>query len=293
MSVVCLCLCLCLCVCARACVCVCVCVCVCEGRVVSTPPASLKMSAVPAPIPKPGDARKKRKPDSSSESAEAEQSGGGVQHTASGSETADEGGAAKRSRQEGADNNAEGGSAADAGSGSEAKDVAKPKYAHKFAVVCRSNMNRSMANHDILMKNGFSVCSYGIGKEVKVPSRDKKGRMFPFGTPYEDILKFLTEEDEQFNTDSRVIPMLKRNKEIKLAPEDFRKIPDEELRKIDVVICSEYDIFERVVEGARACRDALHSLPCAALCFHAVVCVCTRYCCAFSMAFLVSLFVWL
>ena len=50
-----------------------------------------------------------------------------------------------------------------------------PKYAHHFVMVCRSNMNRSMANHHILESNGFRVSSYGIGKEVKVPSRDKKG----------------------------------------------------------------------------------------------------------------------
>ena len=106
-----------------------------------------------------------------------------------------------------------------------------------------------MANHDILLRNGFQVCSYGIGTCVKLPSRDKKGRTYAFGTPYVQILQELMADDEQFHTNTGVIPMCNRNKAIKRAPEDFRNLKDDELRSISVIVCSEYDIFERVVES--------------------------------------------
>lgn len=131
----------------------------------------------------------------------------------------------------------------------DAKFAESQRYKHRFAMVCRSNMNRSMANHSILLQYKFDVVSYGIGKEVKVPSRDKKGRTFPFGTPYQEMLDFLVKDDEEFNNRTKVIPMLHRNVKIKKFPQDFREIPSDFLRTINVIVCSEFDIFERVVEG--------------------------------------------
>jgi len=225
------------------------------------------MSAVPEPILKPGQTQqKKRKQAEVTATASGSGSAADTADTAAADATpapapapapqtdAADAAIAKRSRVE--ESNSE---AADAAAkAADAAAVEPPQHEHMYAMVCRSNMNRSMANHDILERHGFKVCSYGIGREVKVPSRDKKGRMFPFGTPYKDILEALTKEDEKFNIASGVIPMLKRNKEIKEAPEDFRKIPDEFLRSVDVVICSEHDIFERVVEGE--CRTRFCTL---------------------------------
>ena len=44
----------------------------------------------------------------------------------------------------------------------------------RFAVVCSSNMNRSMEAHSFLQKKGYDIKSYGTGNMIKVSvSNDK------------------------------------------------------------------------------------------------------------------------
>ena len=38
----------------------------------------------------------------------------------------------------------------------------------RFAVVCISNMNRSMEAHSFLQKKGYDIKSYGTGQMIKV-----------------------------------------------------------------------------------------------------------------------------
>ena len=38
----------------------------------------------------------------------------------------------------------------------------------RFAVVCSSNMNRSMEAHSFLQKKGYDIKSYGTGQMIKV-----------------------------------------------------------------------------------------------------------------------------
>ena len=39
----------------------------------------------------------------------------------------------------------------------------------RAAVVCASNMNRSMEAHRVFQAGGMSVCSFGVGQHVKLP----------------------------------------------------------------------------------------------------------------------------
>ena len=39
----------------------------------------------------------------------------------------------------------------------------------RFAVVCSSNMNRSMEAHAFLQKKGYDIRSYGTGDKIKIP----------------------------------------------------------------------------------------------------------------------------
>ena len=52
----------------------------------------------------------------------------------------------------------------------------------KVAVVCSSNMNRSMEAHSVLAKKNFLVSSYGTGNQIKIPGKSKyEPNIYPFG----------------------------------------------------------------------------------------------------------------
>lgn len=48
----------------------------------------------------------------------------------------------------------------------------------KMAVICSSNMNRSMEAHSVFAKRDFQVSSYGTGDKVKIPGKHPRGIFF-------------------------------------------------------------------------------------------------------------------
>lgn len=66
----------------------------------------------------------------------------------------------------------------------------------KIAVICSSNMNRSMEAHAFLAKKGFYVKSFGTGDKVKLPgSAADKPNIYDFGISYDEIHTDLLNKD--------------------------------------------------------------------------------------------------
>nr|CAD7580184.1 unnamed protein product [Timema californicum] len=67
----------------------------------------------------------------------------------------------------------------------------------KVAVICSSNMNRSMEAHAFLSKKGFHVKSFGTGDKVKLPgTAPDRPNCYEFGISYEEIYQDLLNKDK-------------------------------------------------------------------------------------------------
>ena len=73
-----------------------------------------------------------------------------------------------------------------------------PQSQLRCAVVCASNMNRSMEAHRVFAAGGMDVCSYGVGQHVKLPGAARDcPNVYPFGTPYRAIYEDLKGKDAE------------------------------------------------------------------------------------------------
>lgn len=114
----------------------------------------------------------------------------------------------------------------------------------KLAVVCSSNMNRSMEAHAFLKKKGFDVESFGTGDKVKIPGKSaREPNVYAFGTTYEFIYQDLTTKDHRLYTENGLLHMLDRNRRIKTEPERFQ----EATKQFDIILTVEEKCYDQVL----------------------------------------------
>lgn len=121
----------------------------------------------------------------------------------------------------------------------------------RFAMVCASNMNRSMESHALLQKRGFNVWSFGTGANVKLPgTAPDKPIVYNFRVPYREIYEELRAQNEEYFRNASVLPMLERNMAVKPAPERWQ---DREASRqhFDVVVSFEERVFEAILEDCQ------------------------------------------
>lgn len=112
-------------------------------------------------------------------------------------------------------------------------------------MVCASNLNRSMAAHELLKSHSFNVGSFGVGGQVKLPGATQSTpNAYSFGTPYVEIYKDLYRKDPELYQRNGLLNMVKRNSTVKLAPEKFQ----ENLVPYDIVVTFEERVMDQVIE---------------------------------------------
>jgi len=115
----------------------------------------------------------------------------------------------------------------------------------RIAVICSSNMNRSMGAHAFLSKKGFLVQSFGTGDKVKIPgSAADKPNIYEFGVSYDEIYHDLMGKDKSLYTQNGLLHTLDRNRRIKSHPERFQESEE----KFDILVTCEERVYDQVLE---------------------------------------------
>lgn len=120
-----------------------------------------------------------------------------------------------------------------------------------YAVICASNQNRSMEAHHALAKRGYQVHSYGTNSMIKLPGMSAdRPNSYPFGVTYASIQQDLTTKNREYYTNSGLLSLLDRNKQIKPAPERFQDRPPVAAGgpAFDVIVTCEERCFDIVGE---------------------------------------------
>lgn len=115
----------------------------------------------------------------------------------------------------------------------------------RFATICMSNQNRSMEAHNVLLRKGLNVDSYGTNSIIKIPGPAiDKPNVYQFGVTYEEIYQDLMNKDPDLYTRNGLLMLIDRNRKIKAAPQRFQESREE----YDVLVSCEDRCFDMVCE---------------------------------------------
>lgn len=104
-----------------------------------------------------------------------------------------------------------------------------------------------MEAHCLLKRQGFDVASYGTGAHVKLPGPSlREPNVYEFGTPYKQMFDDLRRKDPELYKRNGILPMLKRNIGVKLAPQRWQENSAD--GTFDVVFTFEEKVFDMVIE---------------------------------------------
>ncbi|KAF7683034.1 RNA polymerase II subunit A C-terminal domain phosphatase SSU72 [Astathelohania contejeani] len=113
----------------------------------------------------------------------------------------------------------------------------------KIAVCCAMNQNRSMETHDLLMKQGYNIRSYGTSPQIKLPGLSiSTPNVYSFDTTYEEIYKDLISQNEEAYRENGMLHLLERNMRVKPKPENFFETDE----NFDLVITCEERCFTAI-----------------------------------------------
>jgi RNA polymerase II subunit A C-terminal domain phosphatase SSU72 len=132
----------------------------------------------------------------------------------------------------------------------------------KIALVCQSNLNRSVEAHLLLLQNGYAADSYGAGNKVRLPGETiDLPNVYDFGTPYEQIALDLRGKNQQRYEKNGMLQMLDRNCRVKVKPERWQS---EQMRRYQLIIVFDRRAYESVLLelDQRGDGDANHHRPC-------------------------------
>ena len=102
-----------------------------------------------------------------------------------------------------------------------------------------------MEAHNIMLKKGLNIRSFGTGKEVKLPGASANSpNVYDFSTTYDFMYKDLYSKDRQMYTQNGILHMIDRNRRIKPKPERFQECKDQ----FDIIFTVEERIFDQVLE---------------------------------------------
>ncbi|KAJ6687722.1 RNA polymerase II SUBUNIT A C-TERMINAL DOMAIN PHOSPHATASE [Salix koriyanagi] len=104
-----------------------------------------------------------------------------------------------------------------------------------------------MEAHSLLKRHGFDVSSYGTGSHVKLPGPSlREPNVYDFGTPYKQMFDDLRRKDPELYKRNGILPMLKRNSGVKLAPQRWQDNAAD--GSFTVVLTFEEKVFDMVLE---------------------------------------------